>query len=200
MVPPRLAMARPLLLAVCLSASWGIGGVDARHISRSTLASEVTVSVPAAEELMRLGSPAATYGGGTSRRQSSSIPPLESLQVAAALRRRQYDDGGGEEEGAPSFSCKEASFTGPRWYVYDPSYTVFNYSSGGRWGDVGFAGYHVATEVLAHCYAIGVNLAPVEGEDYWHDCREPPGTQFRFNLTAYTMEIRQNWTCDDAPG
>lgn len=126
--------------------------------------------------------------------QVDTLAPLAPSHRHHRLGPRQYDgdDGSG-------IDCKDASFSDPKWYLYDPQYTVYNYSSGGRTGDVGFAGYNVAMDINAQCFARKVNLAPKTGEDNWHDCLTPPNTRFRFNLTANTMEIKQSWVCNNAP-
>lgn len=108
------------------------------------------------------------------------------------LSARQYDPGN-------DVDCKETSFTRPEWYLYDPNYTISNYSTGGTHGDVGFGAYNVATNMTFDCYARGVDLAQPINVTEWHPC-SVPDTEFTFSVESNRFGLRQSWICDNAPG
>jgi hypothetical protein len=110
---------------------------------------------------------------------------------SGGLYRRQYDPGN-------EVNCKEYSFTQPEWYLYDPSFTMFNYSSGGTHGDVGFSAYNVATNVTFDCYARNVDLSLPINRTEWHNC-SVPDTKFTFSVLSNSFGLQQTWICKDAP-
>lgn len=107
------------------------------------------------------------------------------------LHPRQYDP-------SNPVNCKEVSFTAPEWYLYDPNYTVFNYTTGGTHGDVGLGAYNVATNLTFDCYARGVDLTRSAEALEWHNC-SVPATEFSFSLATNSFGLRQRWICDNAP-
>jgi hypothetical protein len=107
---------------------------------------------------------------------------------------RQNDDPGSQWK----INCKEISFSEPRWYLYDPSFVVYNYLTGLSHGDIGFGASNAATGSQFECFVKDINLAPAAGEGKWYNC-SIPGAQFRFNLTSNVVELKQSWVCDNAP-
>jgi hypothetical protein len=108
-------------------------------------------------------------------------------------RPRQYD----APSGAP-IDCKQVSLTTPSWYIYDPRYTLHNFSTGGTQGDAGFGVYNVATNESFECYVRDINLTLTGPESLWHNC-SIPNAQFTFDLTAHVIGLEETWTCDNAP-
>lgn len=117
---------------------------------------------------------------------------LAGLAVAASarsLRPRQYSDPTDSTE----TDCTDTSITFPRWYIYDPFYTVYNYSNGGSQGYAGFAALNAALNVQVNCIA---NLSLEETDPTWYPCEEPD-TYFSFSLNTTTMALKGTWTCND---
>lgn len=126
------------------------------------------------------------------------VPALPFLLLLARLSvnlarpsRRQYDP-------SNDLNCKHVSLTAPEWYLYDPNYTIFNYTTGGTHGDVGVGAYNVATNVTFTCYARGVDLSLPVDATKWHPC-SVPDTEFSFSLESNSFGLRQSWICEDAP-
>jgi len=110
---------------------------------------------------------------------------------SAALLRRQYDNG-------DAINCKELSFSGPEWYLFDPNFTMY---TGGTTGDIGFSVYNIASNGSFDCYARGVDLSLPGNVTEWHNC-SIPDAQFTFrvpsNSTSGVIGLRQTWICDNA--
>ena len=133
---------------------------------------------------------------------------LLSLEVGAifpktwsssTLHNRQYYPGDPSEGGPVTpQSCTEASFTSPRWGIYNPTLVTVNGSSGGSQGDIRFLTVNSATNVSAACIARNIDLDPKgpDALDIWHDC-DIPNLKFQFNLTSFDMRLRGSWHCDN---
>lgn len=103
-----------------------------------------------------------------------------------------------QDDSSNPVNCKDVSFTAPEWYLYDPNYTIFNYTTGGTRGDVGVGAYNVATNQTFDCYAGDVDLARPGDAPEWHNC-SVPDTEFSFSLDTNSFGLRQRWICDNAP-
>jgi hypothetical protein len=101
-----------------------------------------------------------------------------------------------QSEYPDAVGCREASFSSPRWYLYDPSFLVYNYSTGGRTGSAGFAAANSANGKNFDCYAENINLMP--NETQWYNC-SIPSTIFSYNMTAEVFSIKESWVCDEDP-
>lgn len=108
-------------------------------------------------------------------------------------RRRQYDGPSGSD-----IDCKEVSLSAPSWYIYDPTYTRHDASSGGTLGEAGFDVYNLATNESFRCYAPDLDLSLTGDESLWHNC-SVPDAQFTFDLTDNLIGLKETWTCDNAP-
>lgn len=118
------------------------------------------------------------------------------------VHNRQYYPGDPSEGGpVTSQSCLEASFTSPRWGIYNPTLVTVNGSSGGSQGDIRFLTVNFATNVSAACIARNIDLDPKgpDALDIWHDC-DIPNLKFQFNLTSFDMRLRGSWVCDNTTG
>jgi len=101
------------------------------------------------------------------------------------------------EQENPGDSCVVRSLMFLQWLIWFPAYT-FNTTSQGTFGDFGIGATDTVSGENFECYVKDIEFSPAEGEG-WHDCNIP-STQFRFTIEPLAVEIRKNWTCDDAPG
>jgi hypothetical protein len=96
--------------------------------------------------------------------------------------------------------CTGISLSFPRWNIYDPSIRLIKNSTTGTVGDYQFAALNVATGEQTTCRVRDVELEP-KGDSStlpWYNCTSA-GTQFRFNLEGFVLNIRSSWVCDNSP-
>jgi hypothetical protein len=110
---------------------------------------------------------------------------------ASLVQPRQLDNSSSYE------SCVIRSLMFLEWLVWFPAYT-YDTTSNATVGDFGIGASDVVSGADFECYAKDINFFPAEGEG-WHDCNIP-NTQFRFVKEPTVLQMRKNWTCDDAPG
>ena len=114
-------------------------------------------------------------------------------KVARHNEVRQY----GSDE-SDYHDCKRMSLTEPRWYIFDPRYTLQNYSTGGTHGTFGFTAQNMAMNQSFNCFATDVLIRPAKNETRWWNCTIPDA-QFSFELNTMRIALKQSWVCNNAP-
>jgi hypothetical protein len=119
--------------------------------------------------------------------------------VTAATRLDQLRQALASNTGAAA-NCSDVSLSRPEWYVYYPTLTTVNASTGGTTGDVQFQAFNLMTGQSSNCSAHNIDLEPgtAEAQSVWHKCSTPE-TVFQFKLSTLEMRLNSTWTCGDLP-
>src|SRR6187402_2533598 len=124
---------------------------------------------------------------------------LPALAAAGVIAPRQdegrpYSLGDGDYE---VLDCTFESITRPSWYLFDPIFTVVNFTEGTdpvdtpMFGDYRFTVLNVGLNHTTTCQITNVWLTPdkfgADGE--WHKCNDNT-TEFQFTLKTYHTALR----------
>jgi len=91
--------------------------------------------------------------------------------------------------------CTDSSFLGPKWYLFDPVYTLVNYTTGGRIGDVAMTVINLSANITTQCHSRSIDMF---GGVEWHACNSS-SLFFQIDLGAEKMSFKETWSCERTP-
>jgi hypothetical protein len=117
---------------------------------------------------------------------------LSAVAVGATPVTRDVDTRVLADGASSAKGCVDVSYTYPRWTISNLVFTIVDYNTGGRNGDVTFSAHNAANNLSTDCFARDIDLNGATGK--WHNCTAPE-TSFQFSLESYDLRMKGSWDC-----